>query len=284
MPRKIASVKNANPSSANGSPIDFAERPMNRGHSRPSSNDSTVPDTAPTANRMPVPLASRFDSCRYSAIARAPVAQVGQHHQRGQRDAAAANTMWNASEIPICARANVKPVTASTTEILLRTIAGCYARLVVDALLAGTGRARRRVAGVPEGAAAPAHGKLGRQHHAARRRRALVRGPRLRLHRGHGSQLRDRRRLDARDARHSRRGAHAERRPLRAAAAVRDAVPAARQRAVRDTAARREDRVGRRRGTCRACSFTGARWRPRARWEASRSSITPTFTTPPTPR
>ena len=40
-------------------------------------------------------------------------------------------------------------------------------------------------------------------------------------------------------------------------------------------------------GACRrtrlACRFTDARSRPRARWVGSRSSITPTFTTPPTP-
>ena len=33
---------------------------MKRGHSRPSSNDSTVPDTAPTANSTAVPLAQRL--------------------------------------------------------------------------------------------------------------------------------------------------------------------------------------------------------------------------------
>ena len=64
MPRKIASVKNAKPSSANGSPITGPNVPMNAGHSSPSSNDSTVPDTAPTANRMPVPLASSLVSAR----------------------------------------------------------------------------------------------------------------------------------------------------------------------------------------------------------------------------
>ena len=65
---------------------------------------------------MPVPLASRFDSSQVLGIARAPVAQIREHHQqRAARRPTAANTMWNASEIPICARANVKPVTASTT-------------------------------------------------------------------------------------------------------------------------------------------------------------------------
>src|SRR3989442_14843635 len=59
MPRKIASVKNANPSSENGMPMIEPANSMKRGHRRPSSNDSTVPDTAPTANRIAVPLAHR---------------------------------------------------------------------------------------------------------------------------------------------------------------------------------------------------------------------------------
>jgi hypothetical protein len=64
MPRKIASVKKANPSSENGSPTIAPAWRMNPGHSSPSSNDSTVPDTAPTANRIAVPLAHRLASER----------------------------------------------------------------------------------------------------------------------------------------------------------------------------------------------------------------------------
>ena len=60
MPRKIASVKNANPSSENGIPMIGPANSMNRGHRSPSSNDSTVPDTAPTANRIAVPFAQRL--------------------------------------------------------------------------------------------------------------------------------------------------------------------------------------------------------------------------------
>jgi hypothetical protein len=64
MPRKIASVKKAKPSSAKGSPTASPNVPMKRGQRSPSSNDSTVPETAPTANRIPVPFASRFDRSR----------------------------------------------------------------------------------------------------------------------------------------------------------------------------------------------------------------------------
>src|SRR5207249_2482078 len=59
MPRKIASVKNANPSSENGIPMMGPANRMNSGHNSPSSNDSTVPDTAPTANRIAVAGAGR---------------------------------------------------------------------------------------------------------------------------------------------------------------------------------------------------------------------------------
>jgi hypothetical protein len=59
MPRKMASTKNANPSSENGIPKMGPAKAMNRGHRSPSSNDRTVPDTAPTANRIAVPCAQR---------------------------------------------------------------------------------------------------------------------------------------------------------------------------------------------------------------------------------
>ena len=56
---KIASVKNANPSSENGMPIIGPAHFINCGHKSPSSKESTVPDTAPTPNMMAVPNAHR---------------------------------------------------------------------------------------------------------------------------------------------------------------------------------------------------------------------------------
>jgi hypothetical protein len=53
-------VKNAKPSSENGIPMIGPACRMNVGQSSPSSNDSTVPDTAPTAKRMAVPFAQRL--------------------------------------------------------------------------------------------------------------------------------------------------------------------------------------------------------------------------------
>src|SRR5437764_467084 len=51
---KIASRKNAIPSIAKGSPNTSPKRPSSPGHRTPSSNDSTVPVTAPTANSTPM--------------------------------------------------------------------------------------------------------------------------------------------------------------------------------------------------------------------------------------
>jgi hypothetical protein len=67
IPRKIASMKKANPSSAKPTPMIGPANSMNRGQSRPSSNERTVPETAPTAKRMAVPLAHRFAKARYTS-------------------------------------------------------------------------------------------------------------------------------------------------------------------------------------------------------------------------
>ena len=56
-PRKIASMKNAKPSSVNAEPIVAPARCMNSGQRRPSSNDNAVPETAPTAKVSAVALA-----------------------------------------------------------------------------------------------------------------------------------------------------------------------------------------------------------------------------------
>ena len=57
-------MKKANPSSENGMPMIGPANFMNSGHSSPSSNDSTVPETAPTAKRIAVPLDQRLASSR----------------------------------------------------------------------------------------------------------------------------------------------------------------------------------------------------------------------------
>ena len=86
---KIASMKNANASSANGSPITDPHRPINPGQNSPSANDRTVPETAPIATRMPSALAHRRVSAIHTAssrrIARNSVNTQEQRHADGER-------------------------------------------------------------------------------------------------------------------------------------------------------------------------------------------------------
>src|SRR3990172_525672 len=51
--RKIASVKNAKPSRANGMPMILPEKSIHVDQSRPNSKERIVPETAPTAKRTP---------------------------------------------------------------------------------------------------------------------------------------------------------------------------------------------------------------------------------------
>jgi len=57
-------VKNAKPSSEKGMPMTGPACSMKVGQSSPSSKLSTVPETAPTAKRMAVPLAQRCANSR----------------------------------------------------------------------------------------------------------------------------------------------------------------------------------------------------------------------------
>ena len=60
---------------------------MKWGHSSPSSKDSTVPDTAPTANRIAVPLAQRLASSRSTGSRGRQPAPLGDHHEQRHGDA-----------------------------------------------------------------------------------------------------------------------------------------------------------------------------------------------------
>ena len=71
---------------------------MKRGKSRPSSSESTVPDTAPTANRTAVPRAQRRASSRWIARPVRRQATSAITMRSGIAMPMAANTMWNASE------------------------------------------------------------------------------------------------------------------------------------------------------------------------------------------
>lgn len=89
-------------------PDKTAANCVNRGHNRPSSNERTVPESAPTANRMAVPFAHRFAKRRYTGL---PI-RLPNHSEtvimRGSATLMVAKMMWNASDIPICDRAAIK--------------------------------------------------------------------------------------------------------------------------------------------------------------------------------
>lgn len=113
-PRKMASRKNAKPSIENGMPTSGPARSMKSGHSSPSSNDSTVPLTAPTANITAVPFDHRFaSSSQLSSFVRRymPSAMT---MSSGIAIPTTANTMWKASDIAICERAAKRSVTPSS--------------------------------------------------------------------------------------------------------------------------------------------------------------------------
>src|SRR5512143_11898 len=105
MPRKMASVKNANPSSENGIPMIAPANRMNSGQSRPSSNDSTVPDTAPTAKRIAVPRAHRLARSRWMGSPERRQRRSATTMRTGIAIPTTAKTMWKASDIPIWTRA-----------------------------------------------------------------------------------------------------------------------------------------------------------------------------------
>ena len=67
---KIASVKKKIPSSAKAGPNTSPKRRMNSGHSRPISNESTVPVTAPTTKVTAATFDQRCASPSASASSR----------------------------------------------------------------------------------------------------------------------------------------------------------------------------------------------------------------------
>src|SRR2546421_12659719 len=92
-------MKNAKPSAENGNPNIAPENAMNRGQRRPSSNESEVPDTAPTANRIPKALdqrrarVSQTSSCGLSQSPSATSISSGRATPR------TADTKWEARDV-----------------------------------------------------------------------------------------------------------------------------------------------------------------------------------------
>ena len=93
------------PSTPNGNPSTAPYWRISPGHSRPISNDSTVPVTAPTATSTPIACDQRrasviaTSSCRRSPMNSASSTIVGSAIPRQAR------MMWNPSVVAICARA-----------------------------------------------------------------------------------------------------------------------------------------------------------------------------------
>ena len=86
-------MKKANPSAEKGSPMMPPASAMKRGQSSPSSNERTVPETAPTAKRMANPLAQRPRQRQVDRVAGAQPEPLGDEQQTGNPMPSAAKTM-----------------------------------------------------------------------------------------------------------------------------------------------------------------------------------------------
>src|SRR5712692_1599126 len=110
----MASMKNANPSAENGRPKMPPEKAMNLGQRRPSSKESTVPETAPTANRMANALDHRLASTIHASSWRHRASPSATDMSSGIPTPSTAKTMWNPSDVPIVARASTALLTMFT--------------------------------------------------------------------------------------------------------------------------------------------------------------------------
>ena len=84
---KIASMKNAKPFERERQADDRRRPAHELGHSRPSSNESIVPETAPTANRIAIALRPGARELVVGAVARAQPQPFGDEDQQRQADA-----------------------------------------------------------------------------------------------------------------------------------------------------------------------------------------------------
>src|SRR6266545_1580218 len=102
---RIASRKNAIASRPNGSPKTLPNLPIKPGHRSPSSNDRTVPVTAPTANVTAMTFDHRrARSSATSSRLRMP-RQFAMRVMVGSATPMGTSRMWNASVKAICSRA-----------------------------------------------------------------------------------------------------------------------------------------------------------------------------------
>src|SRR5713101_4269746 len=99
-PRKIASRKNAKPSKAKAGPTTAPANLIQVGQSRPSSNESMVPDTAPIAKRMADARAQRLVSAIHSGFLLRSASPSAIHISNGSPTPNEAKIIWNASDVP----------------------------------------------------------------------------------------------------------------------------------------------------------------------------------------
>src|SRR3989442_6111060 len=100
-------MKNAKPSAENGNPKIAPEKAMNRGHRRPSSNESVVPDTAPTAKRIPKALDQRRARLRQTSSLVPSHNPSATHISSRKPKPRNADTTWKTREEPNLAPATV---------------------------------------------------------------------------------------------------------------------------------------------------------------------------------
>jgi hypothetical protein len=104
MPRKIASMKNAKPSSENGRPITPPAKAMKRGKRRPKLEADDRPRDGANGEEDGERLGPAPGQGSPDRVAvRRCIASRHEHHQR-EPHAEHAKVRWKASDVPICAR------------------------------------------------------------------------------------------------------------------------------------------------------------------------------------
>src|SRR5213078_3720580 len=142
---RIASRKNAIASRPNGRPNTLPNLPMRPGHSSPSSNDRTVPVTAPTANVTAMTFDQRrARSSATSSRLRTP-RQFAMSVIVGSATPIGTRRIWNASVNAICSRAASSVEDASDARIVRFTIAlpESFEQVLAHAQGVGDDRQRR---------------------------------------------------------------------------------------------------------------------------------------------
>src|SRR6266566_879773 len=98
---KIASIKKAKPSRANGKPMIEPENLVKVGQSRPISNERIVPETAPMAKSRAKAFVQRRVSVIQVASLRQKASPSEIQRSSGSPTPREAKMIWKASDVPI---------------------------------------------------------------------------------------------------------------------------------------------------------------------------------------